>query len=74
MTLDEARRRVESDPDFIFSKRFDFSLAKCIEKYEDNPNGVPVKIIAQSLVMTEEEVEDTFQEIIKKLRILMKVE
>jgi tRNA A-37 threonylcarbamoyl transferase component Bud32 len=74
MTLDEARRRVESDPDFINIKRFDFSLAKCLEKYENKPDGVPLRIIAQALVMTEEEVEETLQNIIGKLREEMKVE
>lgn len=74
MTPDEARRLVESDPDFINVKRFDFSLAKCLERYENDKDGVPIKVIAQALVMTEEEVEETLEKIIKKLRTFMKVE
>lgn len=71
MTHDEAKKLVEFDPEFIYSKRFEYSLDKCIDRY---PEGAPDKVIAQCLMMTEEEVEDTFQSVIKKLQKVMKVE
>lgn len=71
MTFEEAKKQVELNPKFIYSKRFDNSLQKCIDRY---PDGVPDKVIAQCLMMTEEEVEETFQKVVQKLQKVMKVE
>lgn len=71
MTYEEAKKKLETDPDFIYSKRFDYSLEKCIEKY---PEGAPNKIIAQCLMLTEEEVDETYRNVVEKLRKIMKVE
>jgi len=71
MTLDQAKKKIETEPDFIYSNRFGHSLKKCLERY---PDGAPTKVIAQVLLMTEEEVELVHQDIIKKLRVLMKVD
>lgn len=71
MTYEEAKRRVNSDPDFVYSKRFDYSLEKCLDRY---PDGAPDKVIAQCLMLTEEEVEATYQEVVEKLRKIMKVD
>ncbi len=62
---------LEKDPDFIYSKRFDFSIEKMLERY---PDGVSNKNIAQVLLITEEEVERIYQDSILKIRAAMKIE
>lgn len=66
MTTEQMRKRINTDPDFVALKRFDFSLEKVIEKH---PNGVPNKLIAAALLMTEEEVEDLYEKVVAKLRV-----
>lgn len=70
MRYEEAKRRLETEPDFIYNKRFEFSLDKCLDRY---PDGAPIKVIAQSLLMTEEDVEEVTERVIVKLRNIMKV-
>lgn len=65
MTSDEAREKIRTDPDFIYIPRFDFSLEKMVLRY---PDGVPEKLIAQALMMTEDELRLTFESAVKKLR------
>jgi hypothetical protein len=65
MTTEEARKKIETEPDFIYLKRFDYSLDRLIERY---PDGAPNRVIAQALMMTEDDVEETFNSIIAKLR------
>lgn len=67
----EARTRIVQDPDFVYLKRFNFSLAELIKRY---PEGVPDRIIAAALMITDEDVEEIYQHIVVKLRDLMKVE
>jgi hypothetical protein len=67
----EAKQRVSSDPDFVYLKRFDFSLARLLERH---PEGVPDRVIAAALMVTEEDVDDLYAEIVAKLRAAMKVE
>ena len=71
MTYEEAKKRVETEADFVYSKRFDFSLQKCLDRY---PDGAPNRIIAQCLMLTEEEVEQIYQDVVQKLRVVMKVQ
>lgn len=71
MTSDEVRTLIETDPDYIFIKRFEFSLEKLMERY---PDGAPPKVVAQALMMTEEEVQDVYETVIVKLRQALKVE
>jgi len=71
MTLEEARRRIEHDDDFVFVKRFDYSLTKLLERY---PDGAPNRVIAQALLTTEEDVEAQYDRITRKTRRKMKVE
>lgn len=70
MTADEAKKKIDTDPDFIFSKRFNNSLKKCLERF---PEGAPNKVIAQCLIVTEDEVELIHTQVIEKLRKIMKV-
>ena len=71
MTYEEAKKKIETDPDFIFCKRFNNSLEECIDRY---PDGAPDKVIAQSLMMTEEEVKEVTEATVEKLRKIMKVD
>lgn len=70
MTSAEVRRLLETDPDFLHLKRFDFSMGKLLERY---PEGVPDRIIAQALLMTEDDVEILYNQTVEKLRNLMGV-
>jgi len=71
MTNNEARRLIDTDPDFVFMKRFDYSLDKLMERY---PDGAPAKIIAQAMMMTEDEVEELYEAVIVKMRQALRVE
>jgi hypothetical protein len=71
MKGNEAREKLAIDSDFIFLKRFDFSLANLVEKH---PGGVPDRVIAAALMVTEDDVQDIYENIILKLREIMKIE
>jgi len=71
MKGNEARELISSDPNFIFLKRFDFSLANLVEKH---PNGVSDRVVAAALMLTEEDVQDIYDSIILKLREILKIE
>lgn len=70
MTSDEVRERLEKEPDFVYLPKFEFSLKKLMERY---PEGVPDKLIAAGLMLTEEEAEDLFRSAVSKLRRSMGV-
>jgi hypothetical protein len=66
----EQKIKIDSDPDFIALKRFDYSLNSLLRRY---PDGVPDdeggnKMIAKALMMSEDEVRETYENIIIKLR------
>ncbi len=61
---------IENDPNYVASKRFDYSLTKLLERY---PDGCPDRVIASALMMTEEEVESRYQMIVRRLRRHMRV-
>ena len=73
MTMDthEARRRVQEDPDYVDLKRWDYSLEKVVNHY---PEGAPDRLVATALMITEDDVETCYQQIVLKLRNAMKVE
>jgi hypothetical protein len=71
MTSNEAKQLIETEPDFVHMKRFDYSLNKLMERY---PDGAPTKIIAQAMMMTEDEVEELYELVIVKMRAALKVE
>lgn len=62
---------VETQQDFVALKRFDFSLAKVVEKH---PDGCSDRLIASALMVKEEEVEQIYQEAVQKLRRIMLIE
>lgn len=61
----EKKHKILNDEDFIDYPKFKNSLSKLIEKY---PEGVEIHTIAKVLNMTEEEVEETYQSAIQKLK------
>jgi len=71
MTSDETKRLIETDKDFVALKRFDYSLNKLMDRY---PEGAPAKIIAQAMMMTEDEVEELYENVVIKMRSALKVE
>lgn len=70
MTVENLQERIQTEPDFVNLKRFDFSLHKTMERY---PDGAPIKVIAQALLMTEPEVEEMLERVVFKLKSYMKV-
>lgn len=71
MTAAEAKTMIETDEDFVFLKRYDYSLAKLLERY---PDGCPDRIIAAALMVTEDDVAQMWDRIVEKLRNAMGVE
>jgi len=68
---DLIRAKIANEENFIAIKRFNYSLERMLERY---PDGVPDRIIAQALLIKEEDVEELYQKIILKLRKGMKIE
>lgn len=71
MTPEEVKNMIDTDPDYIASKRYGYSLTALLERY---PDGCPDRIIATVLQMSEEEVDAMYQNIVQKLRKIMKVD
>lgn len=61
----EIKDLIETDPDFINIKRFDYSLNNLLKRY---PEGVPDRIIAAALQMTEDEIQSLYTTVLDKLR------
>lgn len=60
--------QVQTDPAFVNAKRFEYNIAKVEEKY---PDGAPDHVIADLLMMTEEEVEKEWDGLVLMLRNTM---
>lgn len=68
---DDIVAKIKEDPDYVDLKRFNYSLKEAMARY---PDGVPDRIIASGLRMSLEELNQTYANIVKKLRIAMKVD
>jgi len=66
----DLKRRLLEEEDFVFAKRFGNSLKAVRKKY---PDGVPDRAAAQMLLISEEELETAYQEILRKMRAHMGV-
>lgn len=64
------KHRVLTDPRFIAMRRYSYDIAKLEDRYEECPSHV----IAQALLISEEEVEELKKELIIKLRNLMGID
>ena len=62
---DDVRKKIMEEDDWIYCPRFNNSISCLLDRY---PDGVPERIIAQVLLITEEEVEALYQGIVLKLR------
>lgn len=71
MTEEDARKKLNTDPDFAFAKRYEYSMRQLEERY---PDGAPDNIIATALMIPEEEVEPSLAKLVVKMRVLMGVE
>jgi hypothetical protein len=62
----ELRRKIDTDPDFIYAPAYGNSMKELIRRR--GPDGINEKKIAQVLKLTEEEVELEYQSAIMKVR------
>jgi hypothetical protein len=70
-TSAEAQGLIEFDPEYVYLRRYDFSVSKVLERY---PDGAPDHIIAQALLCTEDDVQRIYQSAVTKLRDHLKVD
>lgn len=66
LTTEHVLAKIREDPDFINIKKFDYSLVKLLERY---PDGVPDRVMAQALMIIEEDIEQIWDGIVSKLRL-----
>jgi len=59
------KERVESEEDYIYCPHSKNSLKVLVQK---NPEGVSNERIAKVLMMTEEEVEETYESALEKIK------
>lgn len=71
MSEDDIKKKLRKDPEFVFSKRYDYSIVKLEERY---PDGAPNNVIANVLMLSEAEVEEEYQRVVVKMRGSMGVE
>jgi hypothetical protein len=70
MSIEIDENRIKTDTDYVAIKRYGYSLQKLVTRYED---GCPTHIIAKALFLTEEQVEQRYQQIVLLLRKQMGV-
>ncbi len=71
MTTAQAQALLQEDETFIYSKRFEFSIEKLEARY---PDGCPDRLIANVLLITEDDVEEHYQRIVRLLQAHMGVD
>jgi hypothetical protein len=71
MTTQQAKTLIESDEDFVYSKRSNYSIAELMKRH---PDGCPNRIIASVLMVTEDDVDEWYARIVTKLRNAMGVD
>ena len=65
MEKNKIKEKIEQDPDFINYPKFGNSLKKALES---NPNGIKDEIIQKMLLMTQEDIDNTYESAIMKLK------
>lgn len=70
-TEKQIRELIETDEDWIYIRRYGYSLATLREKH---PDGVPDKLVAEVLGIDDEDLDGIYTNIVLRLRELMKVE
>lgn len=71
MTTEEALVLINTDEDFVYLKRLDYSLARVVERF---PDGAPDRTIAQALMITTEDVERIYNDIVARLKVKLATE
>lgn len=66
MTTEEAQELIRTNEDFVYLKRLGYSLARVMERF---PEGAPDRTIAQALMMTPEDVERIYADVVERLRV-----
>jgi len=66
----EIREKIHTDPDYVYCKRYGYSLDKMIERF-DGP--IPDHTIAQSLLISTEDLDELYSDIVSKLRVILGV-
>ncbi len=69
LTDDEKKDKIDNDPDFINAPYFKYSLKELLNKH---PDGVSDDRIAKYLMMNESDLDIEYNDIIMKLRGLLK--
>ncbi len=69
--LGPIRKKVNTDPDYVNSKKYQYSLKKFLNRH---PDGVTDNIISYLLCVTTDEVKGIYNRAVKKLRQAMKVD
>lgn len=65
MTTLQAKALLENDPDFLYSKRYNYSLAELKRRH---PEGCPDRMVAAVLLITEDDVAERYARIVQDLR------
>lgn len=66
--LENIKRLLKEDPDWIFSRRYGFSAEKLAKKY---PEGVPMKILVEVLMTSEEVLQVIWEDLVEDLQKLL---
>ena len=69
--FEEKKKLINENPDFINYPNYNNSLKSMLSAY---PNGLKDTMIAKALCITAAEVETAYQQIVLKLKKLMKVD
>lgn len=64
-TLNDIHEAIQTRPDFIAMARFKSSLKNLLERY---PEGVPIEMQCQALIMSPEAIEAEYKAALKILR------
>lgn len=65
------KKRIEEEEDYIYCPRLGNSLSTLMDK---NPDGVEDERIMKVLLMTEDELNETYESALNKLRDALQVE
>jgi hypothetical protein len=61
----EQLHMLETDPEYIVMKRFDYSITTLEQRY---PDGCPDHVVGQALGISEDEVQQRFESILTRIR------
>lgn len=67
----QAKHLIETDPDFVLSKKYNYDINELLKRY---PDGVPKHVCASVLMVTEDEIDEMYLKIVNKLRAYMGVQ